>query len=145
MPVDFRTRRLRFPLMTAVLLIFLAACSAQEVEVTRVAQYHVPHTGKQARERTVWVSYATAGCVVVSKEVTIPATAAQYGESHSGGSIQVCWAKGRAAAASAMPTDAVNRKPNPTAEIPRFRFCIFRAAVPSSSAGIFSSRPSITI
>lgn len=44
-----------------------------EVEVTRIAHYHVPRTGKQARKRTFWVSYATAGCVVVSKKVAIPA------------------------------------------------------------------------
>jgi hypothetical protein len=46
-----------------------------EVEVTRVAQYRVPHTGTQAGEHAVTVCYATAGCVVVSKKVTIPATA----------------------------------------------------------------------
>lgn len=41
MPINFRFRRLSFPLMAAVLLVILAACSAQEVEVTRVVTEEV--------------------------------------------------------------------------------------------------------
>ena len=41
-----------------------------EVEIVRTAQWYTPRFGGPAR--SIWVCYATADCVVVSKEVKLP-------------------------------------------------------------------------